>query len=159
MDQAMRDREMALEIARRVDALGGRSFYVGGLVRDGLLGRENKDVDIEIHGIHPQQLKDILDALGQRITIGESFGVFNLKGCHLDIAMPRKEEARGMGHKDFDIFVDPFIGTRAAACRRDFTMNALMQDVLTGEIVVLQALTLVHSRYVNHYVMYMFQKQ
>ena len=126
---------MAREVARRVAEKGGRSFYVGGLVRDGLLGIENKDVDIEVHGITPGELKEILDSLGQRITIGESFGIFNLKGYSLDIAMPRKEEARGSGHKDFDIFVDPFIGTRAAALRRDFTFNALMQDVLSGEIV------------------------
>ena len=135
MDHAERDRLMALEVARRVAEKGGRSFYVGGLVRDALLGRENKDIDIEVHGISPQELKDILDSLGHRITIGESFGIFNLKGYSLDIAMPRKEEARGSGHKDFDIFVDPFIGTLSAARRRDFTLNALMQDVLTGEIV------------------------
>jgi len=131
----IKDRQMAREIARLVSEKGGRSFYVGGLVRDAILGRENKDIDIEIHGISPQTLKDILDSLGQRITVGESFGIFNLKGFDLDIAMPRKEEARGAGHKDFDIFVDPFIGTEAAARRRDFTFNALMQDVLTGEIV------------------------
>ena len=131
----IKDRQMALEVARLVKEKGGRSFYVGGLVRDALLGRENKDIDIEIHGISPQMLKDILDSLGKRITIGESFGIFNLKGFDLDIAMPRKEEARGSGHKDFDIFVDPFIGTEAAARRRDFTFNALMQDVLTEEIV------------------------
>ena len=135
MNHSEQDKAMALEVARRVAEKGGRSFYVGGLVRDALLGKENKDVDIEIHGISPQALKDILDSLGQRITIGESFGIFNLKGYSLDIAMPRKEEARGSGHKDFDIFVDPFIGTRAAALRRDFTFNALMQDVLSGEIV------------------------
>ena len=126
---------MALEIAQRVAEKGGRSFYVGGLVRDALLGRENKDVDIEIHGISPGELMGILDSLGQRMTIGESFGIFGLKGYSLDIAMPRKEEARGTGHRDFDILVDPFIGTPAAARRRDFTCNALMQDVLTGEIV------------------------
>ena len=135
MNHSEQDKLMALEVARRVAQRGGRSFYVGGLVRDALLGEENKDVDIEIHGIPVQELKDILDSLGQRITIGESFGVFNLKGYSLDIAMPRKEEARGSGHKDFDIFVDPFIGTMSAASRRDFTFNALMQDVLTGEIV------------------------
>jgi len=135
MDHCLQDRQMAQEIARRVVEKGGRSFYVGGYVRDALLGRENKDVDIEIHGISPQELKQILDSLGQRITIGESFGIFNLKGYSLDIAMPRKEEARGAGHKDFDIFVDPFIGTYAAAQRRDFTFNALMQDVLTGQIL------------------------
>ena len=131
----MHDQDMARQIARRVARLGGHTYYVGGFVRDALLGRENKDVDIEVHGISVEALKDILDGLGHRITVGESFGVFNLKGYDLDIAMPRKEAARGRGHRDFEIFVDPFIGTEAAARRRDFTFNALMQDVLTGEIV------------------------
>ncbi|MBQ6798176.1 MAG: tRNA nucleotidyltransferase [Oscillospiraceae bacterium] len=126
---------MAREIARQVAERGGRTFYVGGFVRDALIGRENKDVDIEVHGVSPQCLEEILDGLGQRLAIGESFGIFGLKGYELDIAMPRKEEVRGHGHKDFDIFVDPFIGTEAAARRRDFTFNALMQDVLTEEIV------------------------
>ena len=135
MPHAQNDIQMAVEIARLVDQKGGRCFYVGGFVRDALIGRENKDVDIEVHGVSPGELKAILDSLGQRVTIGESFGIFNLKGYDLDIAMPRKEEARGAGHRDFDIFVDPFIGTEAAALRRDFTFNALMQDVLTGEIV------------------------
>jgi tRNA nucleotidyltransferase (CCA-adding enzyme) len=49
--------------------------------------------------------------------------------------MPRKETLRGRGHRDFDVFVDPFLGTNGAARRRDFTVNALMMDVLTGEIV------------------------
>lgn len=131
----MDDQAMAREIARRVAEKGGRTFYVGGFVRDALLQKENKDVDMEVHGVSPACLEEILDALGQRITIGESFGVFSLKGHSLDIAMPRKEEARGRGHRDFAIFVDPFIGTEAAGRRRDFTFNALMQDVLTGVIV------------------------
>ena len=130
-----KDIQMARQLALLVQARGGRAYYVGGFVRDSLLGEAGKDIDIEVHGITPDRLKEILDSLGQRITIGESFGVFNLKGYGLDIAMPRKEEARGQGHRDFDIFVDPFIGTEAAARRRDFTFNALMQDVLTGEII------------------------
>ena len=129
------DQKMAREVARLVAEKGGRTFYVGGFVRDALIHRENKDVDIEVHGITPKCLEEILDSLGQRMSIGESFGIFGLKGYSLDIAMPRKEEARGQGHKDFDIFVDPFIGTEAAARCRDFTFNALMQDVLTDEIV------------------------
>lgn len=132
MDQNL---QMAREVARLVAEKGGRIYYVGGFVRDALAGRENKDVDMEVHGITPQCLKEILSGLGQLITIGESFGIFSLKGYSLDIAMPRKEEARGRGHRDFDIFVDPFIGTEAAARRRDFTINALMQDVLTGQII------------------------
>ncbi len=135
MDHSEKDMQMAREVARLVAAHGGCTYYVGGFVRDALIGRENKDVDIEVHGISPQCLAKILDSLGERLTIGESFGIMGLKGYSLDIAMPRKEEARGQGHKDFDIFVDPFIGTEAASRRRDFTFNALMQDVLTGEIV------------------------
>lgn len=131
----LEDQKMAWEIARLVAAQGGRTYYVGGFVRDALIHKENKDVDIEVHGITPKCLEAILDSLGERMVIGESFGIFGLKGYSLDIAMPRKEEVRGQGHKDFDIFVDPFIGTEAAARRRDFTFNALMQDVLTEEIV------------------------
>ena len=131
----LEDQKMAREVARLVAAKGGRTFYVGGFVRDALIHKENKDVDIEVHGISPGCLEEILDSLGERMVIGESFGIFGLKGFDLDIAMPRKEEVRGQGHKDFDIFVDPFIGTEAAARRRDFTFNALMQDVLTGEIL------------------------
>lgn len=127
--------EMAHRIADAVSKKGGRAYYVGGYVRDGLMGIENKDVDMEVHGISPADLAQILDTLGQRITIGESFGVFGLKGWDLDIAMPRKETARGLGHRDFDIVVDPFIGTEAAARRRDFTVNAMMQDILTGQII------------------------
>ena len=135
MDHSLLDMQMAQSVAQAVAARGGRTYYVGGFVRDALMGRENKDVDIEVHGITPGCLEEILDSLGQRISIGESFGIFNLKGYSLDIAMPRKEQLRGMGHRDFDIFVDPFIGTEGAALRRDFTFNALMQDVLTGEII------------------------
>ena len=135
MDAMEKDLSMAREIARQVVGHGGSTYYVGGFVRDALIGQENKDLDIEVHGITPECLKDILDSLGKLITIGESFGIFSLKGYSLDIAMPRKEEVRGQGHKDFDIFVDPFIGTKGASLRRDFTCNALMQDVLTGQIV------------------------
>ena len=130
-----RDIEMARRIAGAVQARGGRTFYVGGFVRDALMGHENKDVDIEIHGIEPDGVAQILDSLGQRLNIGQSFGIFGLKGYDVDIAMPRKEKLRGTGHRDFEVTVDPFIGTQKAAIRRDFTVNAMMRDVLTGEIV------------------------
>ncbi|MBQ9064195.1 MAG: tRNA nucleotidyltransferase [Blautia sp.] len=126
---------MAERIASEAAKKGGRTFYVGGLVRDRLMGRENKDVDIEVHGIDPSVLHEILEKLGKPIAMGASFGVYGLKGYEIDIAMPRKETATGRGHKDFDVFVDPYLGTEKAAIRRDFTINAMMQDVLTGEIV------------------------
>ena len=126
---------MAVRIAQRAAELGGTVYYVGGFVRDRLRGAKTKDVDIEVHGLYPAQLEAILDELGERVAVGESFGIYKLKGCTLDIAMPRREEKRGSGHRDFDVCVDPFLGTFKAARRRDFTINALMENVLTGEIV------------------------
>ena len=123
------------QIAQLVKEKGGRTFYVGGYVRDKLLNIENKDVDIEIHGINEEQLIDILKQVGDPISYGKSFGVYSLKGRNIDIALPRSEKAIGKGHKDFKIDVDPFIGYKQAARRRDITINALMQDVLTDEIL------------------------
>ena len=130
-----RNSGIAERIAGYVKEAGGRAFYVGGFVRDRLLGIENKDVDIEVHGLEPDALYEILGRLGEPLSFGKSFGVFALKGEDIDIAMPRRERATGSGHRDFEVDVDPFIGTREAARRRDFTINALMEDVLTGEVV------------------------
>ena len=80
---------MARSIAEKVAEEGGRTFYVGGLVRDHILGRDNKDVDIEIHGITPEKLSAILESLGEVTKTGMSFGVFGLKKYEIDIAMPR----------------------------------------------------------------------
>lgn len=126
---------MARRIASLVDEKGGRTYYVGGYVRDQLRGVGSKDVDIEVHGIAIETLRDILRSLGELTEIGASFGIFGLKHYELDIALPRSETAAGRGHRDFDVSVDPMLGEKKAAMRRDFTINALMQDVLTGEIL------------------------
>lgn len=129
------DEGIEFTIAKLAEEKGGRVYYVGGFVRDRLMGRENKDVDIEVHGISPEDLYGILKSVGEPMTFGKSFGIYSLKGCHIDIAMPRKERATGRGHRDFEVDVDPFIGTQAASSRRDFTVNAMMEDVLTGELI------------------------
>lgn len=134
-DCMTRDRETARRIAQEVQPLGGSVYYVGGCVRDRLLGRESKDLDIEVHGVTPQQLEAVLDRMGGRRTVGASFGVYGLAGCGLDIAMPRREAAVGRGHRDFTVEVDPWLGPERAARRRDFTVNALMEDVLTGQVL------------------------
>lgn len=130
-----RDFAMAHSIASAVDDLGGRTFFVGGCVRDRLMGWAPKDLDIEVHGVSPSQLKQLLSGFGHCSERGAGFGILALDGYGLDIAQPRRESATGLRHQDLDVVVDPFIGTRAAALRRDFTINALMEDVLTGEIV------------------------
>lgn len=126
---------MAHTIAEKIHDKGGEVYYVGGLVRDTILKRSNKDVDIEIHNITPDQVKDTLSELGTVKTQGASFGVYNLNGYDIDIAQPRTERSTGGKYTDFEVNVDPFIGVKKAAGRRDFTINAIMQNVRTGEIV------------------------
>lgn len=127
--------EIEKEIAKLVKENGGRTFYVGGYVRDKLLNIENKDVDIEVHGISEDTLYKILKSLGTPLAYGSSFGVYSLSGYNIDIALPRSEKLIGKKHTDFRIDVDPFIGYKNACKRRDITINAIMMDVLTGEIL------------------------
>lgn len=131
----MNDLEKAKSIAHEINENGGRAYFVGGFVRDSLLGIENKDIDIEVHSIEKDRLREILSHHGELIEIGESFGIFSLKGYGIDFALPRCEKVTGKGHRDFEIVIDSYIGTKKASMRRDFTVNALMRDVLTGEII------------------------
>ena len=57
MMNKLNDYDLALLIANKVKEIGGNVYFVGGYVRDKLLGIENKDIDIEVHGITPKQIK------------------------------------------------------------------------------------------------------
>ncbi len=131
------EQDMALtrEIARRVSEAGGRAMLVGGVVRDGLLGVECKDIDVEVYGLAPRALKALLSDLGDVVEKGASFGVYGLAHSNIDVAMPRRERRTGDRHTDFDVSVDPDLSFRDASMRRDFTVNAMMKDILTGELV------------------------
>lgn len=128
-------KDMIHTIAEHVQALGGRALLVGGCVRDEILGIPCYDIDCEVHGVEPQALRKLLMQCGEIDESGIGYGIYTLKGTGLDIALPRKETRTGPGHKDFHVDADPFLSPKAAAARRDFTVNAIMRDVLTGEYV------------------------
>lgn len=131
----MTNDEMTLEIARRARAAGGRALLVGGYVRDRLMGVVSKDIDIEVYGLLPAALRELLAALGEPYDKGASFCVLGLRHYDLDIAMPRRESRTGLRHTDFDVVADPFLSFEEASRRRDFTINAMMLDPLTSEII------------------------
>lgn len=135
MNTFEQDMALAREIARRAAALGGRAMLVGGVVRDGLTGSACKDVDLEVYGVAPQALRALLSELGEVVEKGASFGVYGLKHSNLDVAMPRRERRVGDRHTDFDVSVDPNLSFEAASMRRDFTINAMLRDPLTGEMI------------------------
>jgi len=125
--------DLVPRIADAVRARGGRALLVGGCVRDELLGREPKDLDLEVFGISTADLRTLLEGLGQVDTVGESFAVYKVGG--LDVSLPRRESKAGRGHKGFLVDGDPQLAVDEAARRRDFTINAISRDPLTGEVV------------------------
>jgi len=128
-------KEMIREIAQAVHDLGGRALLVGGCVRDEILGIPCYDIDCEVHGIAPQRLRELLSQIGGIDESGALYGIYTIKDMGLDIALPRKETRTGPGHRDFEVTVHPDLSPKEAAARRDFTVNAIMRDALTGEYV------------------------
>lgn len=126
--------EQVLRLAESARNASGRALLVGGCVRDELMGNQPKDWDVEIYGIEPARLRELLDAFGQVNIVGEAFTVYKV-GTHLDVSLPRRERKTGRGHRAFFIEGDPEMSFVEAASRRDFTINAILQDPLTGEVV------------------------
>lgn len=130
-------RQICESVALSVRENGGRVYYVGGCVRDELMGRPSHDTDIEVHGVSSGKLAEILEKIAPAREVGRSFGIFTLS-CGdggIDVALPRREVSTGKGHRDYDIVIDPWAGEMESARRRDFTVNAMMKDVLTGELL------------------------
>ncbi|HKC57014.1 MAG TPA: HD domain-containing protein [Vicinamibacterales bacterium] len=137
----MPDHDASLDAARRVAAAaaaaGGRALIVGGWVRDRLRGTPSKDIDVEVFGIAQDRLPALLEPLGRVEPVGQSFPVYKLvppggSAGEIDVALPRRESKRGRGHKGFEVQGDPSMSIAEAARRRDFTVNAIAWDPLTG---------------------------
>src|SRR5229473_2660195 len=126
--------EKVRDLSAAIRGAGGRALLVGGCVRDALMGKQPKDWDLEVYGIEPARLRQLLDTFGEVNVVGEAFTVYKL-GAHLDVSLPRREHKAGRGHRAFFIEGDTRMAIEEAASRRDFTINAILQDPLTGEII------------------------
>jgi len=139
--------DAVVRLAREVRALAyerpdhrPRALLVGGYVRDALLGRETTDADVEVYGVSADRLHDLIAALfpGRVNTVGRAFGVFKVHlraHVDLDVALPRSDSKTSAGHRGFSVSGDPFLAFPEASRRRDFTVNALACDPLTGELL------------------------
>jgi tRNA nucleotidyltransferase (CCA-adding enzyme) len=131
----MSDRSLVERIATAVRDAGGRAFVVGGWVRDRLMGLpepEKRNIDLEVFGIPGDRLRALLETFGRVEAVGESFQVYKLGD--VDVSLPRRDSKAGRGHKGFIVTGDPTMSLEEAARRRDFTINAISQDPLTGEL-------------------------
>ena len=123
---------------------GGRALVVGGSVRDllasQLTGRvfAAKDVDLEVFGLDPSVLQELVAGRYPVDVAGAAFSVLKATvapGIQFDISLPRTESATGHAHRDFTVKADPYMSFADAAKRRDFTIGAMGFDPLTGELL------------------------
>src|SRR5476649_2688237 len=124
--------QQTVAIATAVRDAGGRALIVGGWVRDQLLGLPaSSNVDLEVFGVPGGRLRALLETFGRVEAVGESFQVYKLGS--LDVSLPRRDSKAGRGHRGFVVTGDPDMSIAEAARRRDFTVNAISQDPLTGD--------------------------
>ncbi len=123
-----------------VSLFGGDVFLVGGGVRDLLLGKELKEIDlIVLH--HPiEEIVEKLKPHGKISLVGKSFAVlkFHYGGGIIEISIPRKERRASpdsWSHKNFLVQADPELPLEEDLRRRDFTVNSMALNLLTGELV------------------------
>lgn len=122
-------------LAKDIDCINGTLYYVGGYVRDKFIFQNNskKDIDLEIYGISYEETIKILSNYPYKAILNEKFKT--IKIYNIDISFPRKEVSTGEKHTDFFVEIDPYMSPKEASSRRDFTMNSIMENVLTGEIL------------------------
>lgn len=123
----------------------GDVYEVGGSVRDSLLELEkgeetrNKDRDYLVCRIPIARLQEILRQHGAVNLVGKFFGVIKFTPHNgsetFDLSLPRLEKSYGVGHTDFHVDFDPNLPVEKDLGRRDFTINAIAQDVRTGKLV------------------------
>ena len=124
-----------LDLARAFREAGGRALFVGGQVRDRLLGLPSADLDVEIFGLGPAEVESILASYGRTRTVGRSFGVLRVDGLDVDFSLPRRDNKTGPGHRGFSVEIAPDLDFAGAARRRDFRINSMGFDPLTGEVL------------------------
>lgn len=134
------------KLAERAKAAGGRALLVGGAVRDRALGLTPTDFDVEVFGLSPERVRLLAEQLGTPRDVGKRFGVLEVRLAPLEtplltgsvtihISIPRRESKIAPGHRGFAVDTDPMLSPEEAARRRDFTINAIAEDPLTGEAI------------------------
>ena len=117
---------------------GGEVYVVGGAVRDALLQKEPKDIDLMVTGLPSEVVNHTLEKLPGRVDLtGKNFGVYRYRtrGHEVEIALPRTEKSTGDRRVHFDVNVDHELPVEDDLLRRDFTVNAMAVNLDTGELV------------------------
>ena len=112
-------------------------YYVGGVVRDELLGRESFDIDMTYEGNAIEFVQNNLQGIEdfEIVQVNEPFGTVRVKtdGREVDIASTREEVYEKKGHLPSVTRIG--CSLKEDSMRRDFTVNALYKSAVSGEII------------------------
>ncbi len=128
MSSPVSPQTIARDIVVRLQQAGYAAFWVGGCVRDHLLGRAPQDYDIATDAT-PEQVEALFD---RTIPVGRQFGVVVvlIHDQQFQIATFRAETDYQDGRRPGKVV---FASAEADALRRDFTVNGLFYDPLTDK--------------------------
>ncbi|MDD5711988.1 MAG: CCA tRNA nucleotidyltransferase [Smithellaceae bacterium] len=120
----------AMGIVRRLKDAGHEAYLVGGCVRDLLLGKASEDFDISTSARAGQ----VQALFGKTVPLGVKFGVIAVieEGHSYEVATFRTEEGYRDGRRPESV---SYATAEQDVRRRDFTINGLMMDPETGEIL------------------------
>ena len=129
-----------LSLVDAVGEAGGRVYMVGGTLRDFLLGKAYKDLDLLVTGLPQDDLVRLLRRRGRVQRVGQAFGVLKFLPREwdaepIDIALPRVETSTGVGHRDFEVAFDHALPVEIDLARRDFTLNAMALDLSNQRLI------------------------
>jgi len=126
----------AVDVVRRLRERNFPAWWVGGAVRDRLLGREPEEYDVATAAAPADIIRIFRSELGcTTLEVGRAFGVVRVQyeGRWFEIATLRSDQ--GYSDRRHPDRVEYGADPRLDAARRDFTVNALFEDPLTGEIL------------------------
>lgn len=116
----------------------GEVFVVGGAVRDTVLNKKPKDIDL-VARVDEDTIEKVLGNYDKAKLnkTGKQFPVFRFSyhDEEVEIALPRTETKTGEGNRDWQIVTSPDIGIEQDLERRDFTANAIAVNASTGEVI------------------------
>lgn len=119
-----------IEIAKKIENIGGKLYLVGGAIRDKYLKRKVTDEDYCVTGINQADFEKLFP---KAIIRGKDFPVYDIQGK--EIALAREERKLDKGHKSFIINTNKNITIEQDLARRDITINSIAQEVLTEKII------------------------
>src|SRR5215831_5507115 len=127
----MQPRELANSICNTLNGAGFQAFLVGGCVRDVLLKREPADYDIATSATPDQVLKLFPDG----VAVGAQFGVILIPrdGMKVEVATFRSDMGYSDGRRPDR--VEFAKSPEEDVQRRDFTINGLLMNHRTGEVL------------------------